>query len=570
MNSTTAFHPSAPRRSAELAARQRLLNSYLREAGRTITVTGDGLVRVTLLAQDCAIVVELRHRCGFGQHIYGDELWLERAGFPRTRIDHDELVSLLLDEVVAVAAQAISDPGDGARQKIELAEQIESSIAATTRYLRRDRPPPPREPRALTRHAEQSMVYGHPFHPTPKSSQGFGDDLARYAPELGATFTPHWLAINPSLVLERRVASGPWVPDEVAERARARLASARGDYPLLPVHPWQAAYLAGQPRVTELTRDGKLVPLGPLGSAAYPTSSVRTVCDPAFATSWKLPLHVRITNFIRNNPLPHLVRATDASALVAALAPDWPHEGFGVLIETGFRTVDPAAVGDDLAADFSVLYRGNPFADGHAAPRVVAGLLEDSGCGVPDLIHEVRRAAGTPDSTPPATHIAEWLRRYLRISLVPLLEVFGSDGVSFEAHVQNSLLHTENGWPARFWVRDMEGTSVSRTRLRRRVVSEDSPLLYDDEDAWLRLRYHAVTNHLGHLVHVLGHYGQVDESILWRTVRELLAEAACEPAEDLLGTPVLPAKANLVSRFAGRGENPIYVDVPNPLFEGSR
>jgi siderophore synthetase component len=166
--------------------------------------------------------------------------------------------------------------------------------------------------------------------------------------------------------------------------------------------------------------------------------------------------------------------------------------------------------------------------------------------------------------------VTEWLRRYLAISLLPLLEIFDRDGVGFEAHAQNSLLHTDGGWPTRFWVRDMEGTSVSRKRLRRGAVAPNSPLLYDDDEAWLRLRYYAVTNHLGHLIAVLGQYTDADESFLWRGVREVLAAARNATATDLLARPTLPAKANLVSHFAGRGETPLYVEVPNPLFEVNR
>jgi siderophore synthetase component len=39
---------------------------------------------------------------------------------------------------------------------------------------------------------------------------------------------------------------------------------------------------------------------------------------------------------------------------------------------------------------------------------------------------------------------------------------------------------------------------------------------------------------------------------------------------DLLSSPVLPAKANLIGRFTGRGERPLYVDVPNPMHGVSR
>ncbi|UQA91907.1 IucA/IucC family protein [Streptomyces halobius] len=558
---------TAARSRAEQAARTRLLNTYLRESGTTLGTTGDDLGRVELPATGSAVVLAVRHRSVFGHHEYGSQVWREQPDRRRVPVDHDDVVRLLLDEVDALAAKEFAQAFDGTDRKRELAEQIESSIAATSRYLRHRRPCPA-DPHGMSRHAEQSLVFGHPFHPTPKSTQGFGADLERYAPELGAAFVPHWFAVNRRILLERRVAPGPWTPAPVAAAAGQVLGDGQ-DHALLPAHPWQAEYLLSNPRVAQLVADGSLVALGALGPEVYPTSSVRTVCDPALPTFFKLPLHVRITNFIRNNPVSHLVRATDAGALVADLAPSWEHPGFAVLVETGFRTVDPAVVGDDLAADFSVLFRENPFTDGSAAPRVLAGLLEDRDGDVPDLIHEVRRCAPDPGAASEADHVAEWLRRYLGISLLPLLEIFDRDGVSFEAHVQNSLLHTEGGWPTRYWVRDMEGTSVSRQRLRPGAVPPDSPLLYDHDEAWLRLRYNAVTNHLGHLISVLGRYTDADEPLLCRAARRTLATSRSETAADLLRRPVLPAKANLVSRFAGRGESPLYVDVPNLLFEVS-
>jgi siderophore synthetase component len=332
----------------------------------------------------------------------------------------------------------------------------------------------------------------------------------------------------------------------------------------LPAHPWQARYLLARPQVRQLLDRGQLVPLGPLGPEVYPTSSVRTVCDPAFPTLWKLPLHVRITNFVRTNPIKHLRRASDAAALIARLQPDWSCAGFEVLLESGFRTIDPAVTGPDLAADFGVLYRDNPFSTNGQVPRVLASLLEEGPRGeVPELVRCAWEAGDT----------AAWLRHYLRISLLPLLTVFAADGVSFEAHVQNSLLCTEDGWPVRFWVRDLEGVSVSRNRIPARAghhaPTSDSPVCYDDTKAWLRLRYHAVTNQLGHVVRVLGRHTGTGEKRLWRVAREELAESttARPYADELLSAATLPAKANLLSRFSGRGERPLYVDVPNPLRE---
>jgi siderophore synthetase component len=288
---------------------------------------------------------------------------------------------------------------------------------------------------------------------------------------------------------------------------------------------------------------------------------VRTVCAPGFETSWKLALHVRITNFVRTNPVEHVRRATDASVLVAGLAGPRP-PGFGVLLETGYRMLDPRVVGQELAADVAVLFRRHPFAATGGAPRVLAGLLEEGPAGEPPALAGCVREAGDASA---------WLRRFLAISLRPLLTLFARDGLSFEAHVQNTLLCTDGGWPARVWVRDMEGVSASRQRLARNgtldALPADSPVLADDAEAWLRLRYHAVTNQLGHVVSVLGRYADTGEERLWAVVREAVGGwPEAEPyATRLLGAPALPAKANLMSRFAGRSERPLYVDVANPM-----
>ncbi|MGH3774634.1 MAG: IucA/IucC family protein [Pseudonocardiaceae bacterium] len=563
---------------AQRAASQRLLNAYLRETGVVVVVDGP-LLRVPLPHTGAVLLAGVEHWSVFGHHVYHDEFRLQPDGGEAVPVGHSELVAVLLTELAVVAAPVADDPQQRQRRQTELAAQIDNSVVHTTRYLERGRSPEPAvsDLPALTRRVEQSLCFGHPFHPTPKSVEGFSaGDLMAYAPELGASFALHYFAVAPELLVEDRWCAVPWVPPEVVQQAQRLLGPGRGSMALIPAHPWQADHLLRRDAVATLLAGGGLVSLGPLGRPVYPTSSVRTVCDPAFATSWKLPLYVRITNFVRNNPSEHARRALDAGRLVETLRNGWAHDGFEVLLETGYRTIDDAA----LAADVTVLYRENPFATRRQAPQVVAGLLEGGADGEqPALIPYVRQAAGRPHACPAADHVAEWLRRYLEISLLPLLAVFVADGVSFEAHVQNSLLHVEDGWPARFFVRDMEGTSVSRQRWATArtcgagspVLRADSPVLYDDAEAWSRWKYYVVTNHLGHLVHVLARHTHVDEFLLWRVVADVVREAGTDwYTSDLLESPVLPAKANLISRFTGRAERPLYVNVPNPLHEVSR
>jgi L-2,3-diaminopropanoate---citrate ligase len=538
--------------AAQCAARERLVNSFLRESGVHDPRAGGGTrFELPLPASGLVLCGELRHWSPMGHHVYGDVFALAGPDGSVTGVDHDELVTLILAEVAAVPA-AEQDGNTvstelAAQRRRELAVQIANSVERTSRYLSRGRGPVPRgDPRALTRWAEQSLLTGHPMHPTPKSTEGFSDtELPAYSPELGAEFPLHWFAVSPSLVREDRVTDDPREPAEVRTTA--------GGWPVLPSHPWQATWLLAKSAVQDLIATGQLVPLGPLGQCGYPTSSVRTVCDPGFPTMWKLPLHVRITNFIRNNPLEHVHRAADASRLIAHLRTGWAYDGFTVLIESGYRTLDHA----ELAPDVSVMYRENPFTHGPAAPQVVAGLLENPPVGgEPELITHVH-AAGDSE---------EWVRHYTALAVVPCLDAWSTYGVSLEAHVQNSLVHLDDGWPTRFWVRDMEGVSARHIEATAEVLGPESPVFYDEAVAWDRLKYYLISNHLAHLIHVVGYHTGTDERRLWQVVaQELRSIPPDRWVSDLLAGPALPAKANLASRFAERGENPHYVSIPNPL-----
>ena len=536
---------------ARAAARERLLNAAAREL--ELPPGGPGPWRLDLLERG-ALVAEVTGWSPSGHHRWGEEIVLDTGSHTRP-VSHEEFVHLLLTLLdAALPDPCLPDPCRAPTDRVgALGAQIRTSVARTARYLAAPARPEPADAAGRTRHAEQAVRTGHPFHPAPKSIEGVDHEAAdRFAPELGVSFRRHHLAVHPDLVVEERVAPGPWTPDDVA-------AHAPDGWSVLPVHPWQITHLRGLPGTSALLADGRLRDLGPLGAPVYPTSSVRTVCDPAFPTAWKLPLHLRITNFVRTIPVEHARRAVDASRLVSSLRPGWPAPGFEVLIETGWRGVDPAAVGEDEAEDLVTLFRENPFVVDPAAPRVLAGLLEPGPRGEePALVGEVRAAGGDAEA---------WLRAYLGVSLVPMLAIFGAHGLGFEAHLQNTLLHTEDGVPARFWVRDMEGAHVSRDRLPAGLDAA-SPLVYDEDEAWQRLRYHAVVNGLTSVVAALGAALPPGEPALWRVVAEVLAEVTgpgAPYAADLLTSPALPAKANLLSRFTGRGESPLYVDLPNPI-----
>lgn len=600
------------RRLAETAALRALLNCYLRESGiadprsRTGAVffglgasagagsegrTGAGEpFDVLLPATGMRVAGEIVYYSRSGQHAYGDRFYMAAAGEsmrPSVEADAGALIEALLAEVSFSEAEPLRE-----LRRLDMREQIGNSIRRTALYLERAwmrEAEAAREPLDYVR-SEQSLLYGHPFHPTPKSSQGFADwELDCYAPELSASFPLYYVAVS------RRLLREEWVgePDDrtsagVAEAAERLLGSKLGEYKLLPLHPWQMSYVSGQPVVRRLLEQRELVDLGPVGPVVYPTSSVRTVWEPETGTFYKLPIHVRMTNFIRENTNEQLRRTMDAAIVLRRALEERPDAagGMSILPETGYRTVHVDEGDEELrerfAASFAVVYRPAEALTGAEQRRcyVVAGLLElPPGQDEPLLFAAVRQSGG---GALPDWHA--WLAAYLQLSLLPLLRLFASTGISLEAHVQNSLLALEQGKPVRCYVRDLEGISVNRKAAAFRdwtpqLVPDDSPVLYEEAEAWLRLKYYYVVNHLGALIHTIGRFSRTDEAAYWSVVRQTLQgeRARCGEkddnglrryVDDLLTNPHLPAKANFISRFQGRGETPDYVLIPNPICEG--
>ncbi|MFD2171870.1 IucA/IucC family protein [Tumebacillus lipolyticus] len=590
------------------AAVERLLNTYLRETGQSAqTLLCDDLHLTPLPAHtvealqaeghpfclhlpttDARLFGALTYASLFGHHRYGKRFWLEQDGAMR-EADGGCLIERLLHEV----GRHDEDERSRDRRLLALQEQVGNSIDKTKRFLDHHLTHPfhlwELTGGERTASAESRLMFGHPFHPTPKSSEGFSaDDLVRYAPELGATFVLRYFAADPAIVQEAWVneAEGDLFPPALLAEASDRLPADRAHYKLLPCHPWQADHLLGWPDVQDLIQSGLLVYLGPLGAPVHPTSSVRTVWSAELPCYLKLPLNVRITNFIRVNPLDQLQRTLDAATYTESLRP-LPEQSFTILAELGYRTLAPVHLPEEraqkLVESFATIFRENPVTTAQSAqqtPVVVASLLETKpGDETTPLFRFVELAARTGGKALGADFVQAWVRRYVQISLVPLLNLFFEHGYSAEAHVQNSMVTLDHGWPAHFYVRDLEGVSVSREQASATgkigtALRQDSPALYADQQAWHRFKYYILVNHLGHLLHTLAHDTEVSEAELWKVVAEAIrteetfrSDRAKRGIDDLLTCEHLPAKANLISRFQERGETPLYVNIPNPLMQ---
>jgi len=566
---------------AKEASLRALLNSYLRETGchdprhaasglaASLLDAGEPF-RLTLPQGE--LIGTLRYFSLSGQHRYGTAFYL--------RDGRGRVVPLDMQDIIQRLLEALGTPGADNTHELRLwdmRDKIHNSFTRMAAHLddfrRRHAGAPPPAPDFLG--AEQSLYLGHPFHPFPKCSQGVErrvfDD---FSPERGARFRLHYLAVHQELLVEAWLeAPDTGLADEVLTAARARLGERHTEYAVLPMHPWQADYLLPQPDIRPLLAAGLLVDLGVLGPLAHATSSVRSVWVPETGHGYKLPLQVRITNLIRENTLEQSRRTLEAARVIHHLRDDLESDALRVVMETGYRTLDgdhPALAAHRVPA-FTVLCRPMPVEAREAC--VMASLLEPyPGEAAPKLIAAIRHGAGRD------LDLHRWFAAYLEVAMVPILEVLARTGVSFEAHLQNTQLRLEGGWPRTLFVRDLEGVSLDRERVIAAAwwpelgIAADSPLLYPAEIAWRRTQYYFFVNHLGGVVHALASHLGVDEGEFWRLAGDRLARLREAPdprlagyAEALLLADHWPAKANLLSCFRQRGDTPLFIDVVNPI-----
>jgi siderophore synthetase component len=579
------------RQIAEQATMQSFLNCYLRETGAG-EVVEDGpeakrAIRCELPRQDIEVLAPLRYLSPTGRHLFRFPLYLrsgERASL--TELDYVTLTNLLTRELEL-------DRGGDAE---ELLLRVIDSCRNVERFVSARRGDGERLYALRSRFAEteQALVFGHHLHPTPKSRQGMTEaELETYSPELEGSFRLHYFRAHPSIAREgsalelsaTELIKAELKRDPEADEAIKDVCCGDDGRALIPVHPWQARYLLEKPEVRRLLEQGLLEDLGPLGSPYRPTSSIRTVYREDAEFMLKLSLNVKITNSVRANLRKELRRGLKMCRVLESevgrdLRERFP--GFGVARDPAYLTVD---TGTGRESGFEVVLRENPFRgeDSLDATPIIA-LCQDPLPGEESRLSRIVHHLSAREGRPTDEMSLDWFRRYLDVSLRPILWLYFTHGIAVEAHQQNSLLVLREGYPHRFLYRDNQGYYFSETKredLERRLpgINEiEDDTVVPQEVADERLRYYFFINNLFGLVNAFGVAGLADERDLLSGLRSTLEELApsSTPSSTLIPSLLfeerLPGKANLLTRLHDMDElvgdletQSVYVEVDNPL-----
>ncbi|WP_327118933.1 hypothetical protein OHB12_11905 [Nocardia sp. NBC_01730] len=533
-----------------------LLNCLLREVSgpeHQATVTDDHII-LRLPRRGVLLRAQLRRTSLFGAHRFRGPVRELRAGGWAT-VSWRELASHIRDEL-SLRTGVAND---------EFLDQVANShetVTAAVNYHREG----PTDIDYLT--SEQSLLFGHRFHPTPKSRSGEQESWTRYAPEFGAVFGLRLLAVRSHLIAEESA-------DTAALTAIDNLhADLPAGFRLLPVHPWQYELLRDNTALYTALERGDIVDLGTGDRAFAATASVRTLYDGE--TFLKFSLNVRITNCLRKNATYELSGAVALTRILHPVFDDLAQRfpAAVILREPAYRSL--ALPGADGTADRALLEGFGVIVREGLARRLRPGVTALLTAAVADEyptssahISQLIRGHNSDD-------VLRWWTAYLDLAVPPVLAAYFDHGVVLEPHLQNVVIGVDtSGLPVQVLFRDLEGTKLLPERhaaaLAGLLPEVADRMSYDAQQGWSRVVYCLLVNNVAETLAVLADLRPDLERDLWHrvytTLRRYADENSCPPSLSALlaGVP-LPAKANLLTRWERKADRDAgYVQIPSPF-----
>lgn len=509
-----------------------------------------------------------------GNFRYRSPVYHKSPGKPWALLEGMSLATLLLRELSLKY---------GVPPNTELMDQIRDSMAVATRALAVPMPDNfSDDPLEAYIDSEQSLTLGHPFHPAPKSRQGFCDDsLQRYSPEMRTRFALHYFAVSQADIRQESLLDEPC--DQIVA---AHAPTVDDGFAAVPVHPWQASYLLELPAVQRAIADGRVRYLGAHGDDFVPTSSIRTLFRADHPYFYKFSLNVRITNCVRKNAWYELESALQITRIMRPLLSDLQRQfvDLRVLEEPAFMSVDLRDADTEqnrqVIEGFGMILRQN--VQGLLLPGttpLLAGALFGNRIYSEARTGRLLRAIADRASASRTTIVEQWFADYVKSLLHPVLHCYFAHGLIFEPHLQNVVLGIQDGWPRQVFLRDFEGVKLVRERYRDEQFPDISErarqsLWYGNDQGWKRIAYCLFVNNFCEAITQLAPEQPALQQRLWSVVRHYLQDyqarfgdsASARRINALLTSQPFPGKANLLNRFHKRADRETtYVPVPNPM-----
>ena len=431
--------------------------------------------------------------------------------------------------------------------------------------------------------AEQSLLFGHWLHPTPKSRQGMANwQQTSFAPELQGSFQLHYFRVDRKIVKESSV-----LEKSASELISQSLTKSQPDFDmsekdcLIPMHPLQAQWLLQQQYVKKAIAEGLIKYEGALGSFYTATSSIRTVYSSNEEMMYKFSIPVKVTNSLRVNRTHELKAGIVMARLMNKIDFLQNHSSFRMIDDPAYMTVE---LPNQTESGFEVIFRSNVFPKGHdEGISMIAALVQEPLPKEKSRLCQLIMKIAQSEFRSLESVSLDWFKVYWKCAIESLLRLYDEYGIALEAHQQNSVLNISSGYPTTYYYRDNQGYYLSKTYKEELLSIEPSlheteELFYEDSLIHDRFTYYLFMNQLFSVIYRFGADQLIDEKTLlkWSIDQLRLLEKEFTGqgkafVRNILKQEKLAFKANLLTRFhdvdelEAELEQAVYTKIPNPF-----
>ncbi|MGE7926556.1 IucA/IucC family protein [Lysinibacillus xylanilyticus] len=582
---------------AENATFQAFINCYIREVSSglwvkkeewiteqrlTILITEGHILELELPLQNTRIAFGVEYKSLVGRHIFG--VSLKYCTKQKQWLLEDKLTILItLIQELHLMGKADGCPGLSPHFD-ELILRIIESYQTMANYIENSLEDKKQNgANATFIEAEQSLLFGHWLHPTPKSRQGMANwQQTSYAPELQGTFQLHYFRVDRKIVKESSV-----LEKSASELIYHSLIKSQPDYVmsekdcLIPMHPLQAQWLLQQQYVKKALAEGLIKYEGALGAFYTATSSIRTVYSSNEEMMYKFSIPVKITNSLRVNRMHELKAGIAMARLMSKIDFFQSHSSFRMIDDPAYMTVE---FPNQTESGFEVIFRSNVFPKGQdEGICMIATLVQEPLPKEKSRLYQLILEISQSEFRSLESISLDWFKVYWKCAIEPLLRLYDEYGIALEAHQQNSVLNISSGYPTTYYYRDNQGYYLSKTYKEELLsiepsLHETAELFYDDALIHDRFTYYLFMNQLFPIISRFGADQLIDEKILlkWSIDQLHLLEKEFTGlgkafVRNILKQDELAFKANLLTRFhdvdelEAELEQAVYTKIPNPF-----
>lgn len=419
---------------------------------------------------------------------------------------------------------------------------------------------------------EQSVTEGHPFHPMTKTKLGFNlHEVLNYSPEFrnAVKIIPVLCETRLVNIFKREDTSQI---DALKQKVK-KYCLANGisfeQYEILLLHEWQVTHFLNT-NYAELLNNNQVIPLYELAIDGNPLLSFRTLDVESLKCVVKTAVNVQATSAVRN------------------VSPTSIHNGITLshLVETIYKNNNyrNCFIQKDLSGGYlnyrqedankcSYIIREKIPKKSHTHNVVCASLITTSFITNKPIIVECIEQIMQQHQLSFSDATTQFMKRYSEILLEATYRLLTEEHISLEAHMQNSTVVLENGFPKAIYIRDFGGVRLfDRDSDDSDDIDNTTGLLTDDFSDLISVFTHSVLyNHLFQLIAILENYGY-HASLAYNIIRNIISDynVHTNPMLNILNQPTFKIKALLKMRIYSEGYDYQYTEIKNPLFSEAK